>query len=64
MVHFADLVAEALGLPQFTHSYKAMRIAADSDAAYAALAPKAESRGVNMKRLKAATKSHFGKSRM
>ena len=63
VLHFADLVAEALGLDPFTHSYKKMRIASDPDAAYDTLAPAAERRGVNLKRLKTATRAHFGKTR-
>ncbi len=63
VLHFADLVAEALGLDPFTHSYKEMRIAGDPDAAYDTLAPAAERRGVNLKRLKTATGTHFGKTR-
>ena len=64
VVHFADLVAEALGLAPFSHGYKAMRIAQDADAAFDELAPAAVRRGVNMKRLQVATRVHFGKTRV
>ena len=64
VVHFADLVAEALGLAPFSHGYKAMKIAGDAEGAFDKLAPAAVRRGVNMKRLEAATRVHFGKTRV
>lgn len=59
LLHYSSLVAEAMGLPKFTDSYKEMKLAGDADAAYRRLEPAATERGVNLSRLKAITRSSF-----
>lgn len=60
VIHYTDLVAEALGLPRREEAYKALHQAADPDAAFDALAPRAEARGLKPARLKKTLDLHFG----
>ena len=63
LIHFSSLVAQSLGIEEFTDTYKALRIAGDAKAAFERLAPVAAGRNVNMKRLEASTAAHFKPSR-
>ena len=61
VVHYTDLVAEALGLPRREEAFKRLRKAADPEAAYAELAPAAERRGVSGGKLRQTLDVHFAK---
>lgn len=61
VVHYTELVAEALGLPRREEAYKRLHKAADPEAAYAELAPAAERRGVSDANLKQTVGVHFGR---
>lgn len=60
VIHYTELVAEALGLPRREEAYKRLHQAADPAAAFDALAPRAESRGLKPERLKKTLDVHFG----
>lgn len=59
MIHYTDLIAEAMGLPPRPDAYKRLQKAADPSAAFDELAPVAERRGLDTARLKKSLKSHF-----
>lgn len=59
MVHYTDLIAEAMGLPVREDAYKRLQRAADPAAALEELAPVAERRGLNTGRLEKSLKAHF-----
>lgn len=60
VIHYTDLVAEALGLPRREEAYKRLHKAADPEAAFDALAPRAEARGLKPERLRKTLNVHFG----
>lgn len=60
VVHYTELVAEALGLPRREEAYKRLRKASDPEAAYAELSPVATRRGVSDAKLKKTLNAHFG----
>ena len=59
VLHYATLLCEALGLRRYEDTYKSHRLAGDPDAAFQALSPNAQRRGVNMEKLRQATETHF-----
>ena len=59
VLHYSALLCQALGLRRYRESYKSHRLAGDPEAAYKALRPTAERRGVNMEKLRNATETHF-----
>jgi hypothetical protein len=59
VIHYTDLIAEALGLPRREEAYKRLQKAADPDAAFAELAPVAEARGLKPARLRKTLDAHF-----
>lgn len=60
VVHYTELVAQALGLPRREEPYKRLHRAADPAAAFNELAPRAEARGLKPERLKKTLNLHFG----
>jgi Fe-S oxidoreductase len=60
VIHYTDLAAEALGLPQRDEAYKRLHQASDPAAAFDDLAPRAEARGLKPERLKKTLDVHFG----
>jgi glycolate oxidase iron-sulfur subunit len=61
ILHYSDLLAEAMGLRRYEHTFKVLALAADPAAAIAALARKAGARGVDQARLASAVESSFGR---
>ncbi len=61
VVHYTQIVAEAMGLPPREEAYKRLKNTADGDAAFAELAPVAERRGLNAGRVKKSLEAHFGR---
>ncbi len=59
MIHFTNIVAEALGIEEYSDNYRTHKLAGDGAASFKELATAAEQRGVNMTRLEAATHAHF-----
>ncbi len=59
LLHYTSLVADSLGIRQFTDSFKQMKLNGDGAAAYAGLEPVASRRGVNLKRLEAIAAASF-----
>lgn len=59
VIHYTDLIAEALGLPRREETYKRLQKAANPDAAFAELAPVAEARGLKPARLRKSLDAHF-----
>lgn len=60
VVHYTELVAEALGLARPQEAFKRLQKASDPDAAFDELAPAAARRGVSGARLKKTLNAHFG----
>lgn len=60
VIHYTDLIAEALGLARREEAYKRLHQAADPEAAFGALAERAESRGLKPERLRKTLDVHFG----
>ena len=60
VIHYTDLVAEALGLPMRDEPYKRLHIAADPAAAFHELVPTAQARGLKPDRLRKTLDLHFG----
>jgi Fe-S oxidoreductase len=63
LLHYTDLLAEAMGLPARNHAFKDLAVAGDPDAAFAALAPRAAARGVDEGRLRSAVSASFNNGR-
>lgn len=59
VVHYTDLVAEALGLPKCDEAYKRLHKESDPAAAFEELAPRAEARGLKPERLRRTLDLHF-----
>lgn len=59
VLHYATLLCQSLGLRRYKDSYKSHRLAGDPEGAFQALRPTAEKRGINMKKLREATGTHF-----
>ena len=60
VIHYTELVAEALGLARCEDAYKRLHKAADPDAAFEELAGTAKRRGLNRARLRKSLDAHFG----
>jgi Fe-S oxidoreductase len=63
VIHYTDLIAEALGLKRREEAFKRLQQQADPDAAYAELSPAAQRRGLSDAKLKKTLGVHFGGSR-
>jgi Fe-S oxidoreductase len=63
LLHYSDLLAEAMGLRRYEHLFKDLALAGDPAAAYAGLAPRALARGVDARRLRSAIDASFGRPR-
>ena len=59
VVHYTDLIAEALGLPKRDEAYKRLHKQSDPAAAFEELAPRAEARGLKPERLRKTLDLHF-----
>jgi Fe-S oxidoreductase len=61
MLHYSDLLAEAMGLRQYRHTFKQLALAGEPASVYAALAPQAVARGVDPGRLRSALDASFAR---
>ncbi|MCZ6647325.1 MAG: heterodisulfide reductase-related iron-sulfur binding cluster [SAR324 cluster bacterium] len=62
VIHYATLLCQALGLRRYRDTYKSLRQEGNPAAAFQALRPAAERRGVNMERLRKSTETHFARA--
>ena len=60
VIHYTDLIAEALGLPKRDEAYKRLHQASDPAAAFDELSPRAGTRGLKPDRLRKTLDLHFG----
>lgn len=60
VIHYTDLIAEALGLPVRDEAYKRLHQASDPESAFDELSARAEARGLKPDRLKKTLDVHFG----
>ncbi len=61
VIHYTQLVAEAMGLTPREEVFKRLKNTADGDAAFAELASVVERRGLNAGRVKKSLDAHFGR---
>ena len=59
VIHYTDLVAEALGLPRRDEAFKRLQKQSNPDAAYDELSPVAQRRGLSDAKLKKTLGVHF-----
>ena len=59
VLNYLQLACEGLGIRVYEERYKQLKLAGDPEQAFRSLQPTAEARGVNLKRLRAATRTQF-----
>ena len=60
VIHYTDLIAEALGLPKRDEAYKRLYKASDPAGAFDELSARAQTRGLKPERLRRTLDAHFG----